>query len=302
MKPVSADVQGLEYDFVRPGETGHIGFVPATPPGSASRRRRPRRRPVARRILPRRWRTRRALPLAIALVSAIAFWAATDGGSLTRRPAPVIAHIDQLLARVGLGLSEITVTGQQMVSDRAIYDRLALSGTQSIWTVDTEAARRRLEMLPWIRKASLKRVFPDRLLVEITEHKPIAVWRDGARAFAVGANGSVLGEIEAARFARLPVIFGANAAEGAATIIDTVRRLPELNARVAIFQRVAQRRWTLLLKTGRRILLPAEGQAHALLTLLKGPEGGRLIDLDYELLDLRIPGAPAIEMRGATRR
>jgi cell division protein FtsQ len=300
VQPVSADVQGLEYDFVRPGEAAPVGFAPATLPGATHGAR--RRQPLARRILPRRWRTRRVLPLAIGLASAVVFWAATDGGSLTRRPAPVIQHIDQFLARVGLGLSEITVSGQQMVSDRAIYDRLALTGTQSIWTIDTQAARRRLETLPWIRKASLKRVFPDRLLVEITEHRPIAVWRDGARAFAVGETGSVLGEIDAARFARLPIIFGANAADGAATIIDTVRRLPELNARVALFERVAERRWTLHLKTGRRILLPAEGQAHALLTLLKGAAGARLIDLDYELLDLRIASAPALEMRGATLR
>ena len=296
---MSADVQGLEYDFVRPGETGPVGFVAAPAFPSTNRRPRPGRGPPARRILPRRWRTRRVLPLAIGFASAVAFWAATDGGSLARRPAPLVSHLDQFFARVGLGLSEITVNGQQIVSDRAVYDRLALSGTRSIWTIDTEAVRGRLEALPWIRKASLKRVFPDRLIVEISEHRPIAVWRDGTKAFAVGATGDVLGEIEASRFAQLPVIFGAEASHGAATIIDAVRRLPELNARVALFERVAQRRWTLHLKTGRRILLPADGQAHALLTLLKGPDGRRLIDLDFNTLDLRIATAPAIEMRGA---
>jgi cell division protein FtsQ len=296
---VSADVQGLEFDFVRPGETGHVAVPPPRAGRIGATPKRRRRRP--RRVLPRRWRTRRALPLAIGLVSAVAFWAATDGGAGARTPTSVVPHLDQLLERVGLGLSEIAVSGQQMVPDRAIYERLALSGTRSIWTIDTDAARRRLETVPWIEKASLKRIFPDRLLIEIKERQPVAIWRDANRAFAVGPEGGVLGEVDQTRFTRLPSVFGVKAASNAPSIIAIVRRVPELDARVALFERVAERRWTLHLKSGRRILLPADGEAHALLSLMKGPLGARLIDLDFEVLDLRVAASPAIEMRRGGR-
>ena len=161
----------------------------------------------------------------------------------------------------------------------------------------TNAARHRLETLPWFEKAALKRIFPVRLRVEIKEREPVAIWRDATRAFAVADDGRVLGAVEQSRFPRLPVVFGEKAAGDAANIIVEVRRLPELAAHVALFERVAERRWTLHLKSGRRILLPADGQAHALLSLLKGTKSNRLIDLDFEVLDLRIAARPAIEMR-----
>ncbi len=293
---MSADVQGLQFDAPFPrGARQAVAGAPVSPP-----RAKPARRLTSgktRRLLPRRWRTRRALPFAIALTAAAVFWAATDGGSQARRPMPVIPHLDQLLERVGLGLTEIAVTGQKMVSDRAIYEQLHLAGTRSIWTIDTNAARHRLETLPWIEKAALKRIFPDRLLVEITEREPVAIWRDATRAFAVAGGGQVLGAVDQGRFPRLPVVFGVKAADDAAIIIGEVRRLPELAAQVALFERVAERRWTLHLKSGCRILLPADGQAHALLSLLKGAKPNRLIDLDFEVLDLRIAARPAIEMR-----
>jgi cell division protein FtsQ len=294
---VSADVQSLPYRARFPGVAEPR--APHVAPAGQGRTKQAKRCPPTqrRRLLPRRWRMRRALPLAVALTAAVVFWAATDGGSHARRPGPIIPHLDQLLDRVGLGLSEIAVTGQQMVSDRAIYERLNLAGTRSIWTVDTDAVRRRLETLPWIEMAALKRIFPDRLLVEITERQPIAIWRDVSRAFAVGASGRVLGEVDQSRFPRLAVVFGRNAAKEAATIITGVRRLPELAARVALFERVAERRWTLHLKSGRRVLLPADGQSHALVSLMQGRKPSRLIDLDFEVLDLRIASQPAIEMR-----
>lgn len=293
---MSADVQGLQFDAPVSGG-GREAVVGARHSPPHAKRARRRKAGKARRLLPRRWRKRRALPLAIAFTAAAVFWAATDGGSHARRPMPVIPHLDQLLERVGLGLSEIAVTGQKMVSDRAIYEQLHLAGMRSIWTIDTNAARHRLETLPWIEKAALKRIFPDRLRVEIKEREPVAIWRDATRAFAVADDGRVLGAVEQSRFPRLPVVFGEKAAGDAANIIVEVRRLPELAAHVALFERVAERRWTLHLKSGRRILLPADGQAHALLSLLKGTKSNRLIDLDFEVLDLRIAARPAIEMR-----
>ena len=303
---MSADARGLEFEFVQPGEavvntrrvpacsgaTYRSGCLPSAARPSAAR-------PALR--FTRRLRTRRALPLLIGLLSALVFIVATDGGSLIRRPVPVIPHVDHFFERVGLGLSEIAFTGQQNVSDREIYARLALAGTRSIWMIDTDAARRRIEALPWVRSAALKRVFPDRLIVQITEWPPFVLWRDGTRTVAVGETGRVLGPVDPARFESLPVVYGANAAAAAPAVVRAVARLPALAPRVALYERVAERRWTLHLKSGQRIHLPSEGQSRALLMLVDGPAGSRLIDLDFQSVDLRIPDRPAIVLREARR-
>jgi len=53
----------------------------------------------------------------------------------------------------------------------------ALRGT--FFTIDLDAARQRFEAVPWVRHASVRRVWPNRLLVQVEEHRPFAAWDDG---------------------------------------------------------------------------------------------------------------------------
>jgi len=52
-----------------------------------------------------------------------------------------------------------------------------LSG--NFFTMRLEDARRVFESVPWVAAVSLRRAWPDRLLVTLTEHRAIAVWDDG---------------------------------------------------------------------------------------------------------------------------
>ncbi len=46
------------------------------------------------------------------------------------------------------------------------------------FSIDLEGIRSDLEALPWVYEASLRRIWPDRLVIEIEEQKPIAQWGD----------------------------------------------------------------------------------------------------------------------------
>jgi cell division protein FtsQ len=48
----------------------------------------------------------------------------------------------------------------------------------SFFTVDLEAVRGGFESVPWVRRATVRRVWPDRLEVTIEEHRPMALWGD----------------------------------------------------------------------------------------------------------------------------
>ena len=49
-----------------------------------------------------------------------------------------------------------------------------LSGT--FFTMDLDRARQAFEALPWVRKAVVRREFPNRLKIVLQEHKPFAYW------------------------------------------------------------------------------------------------------------------------------
>ena len=49
----------------------------------------------------------------------------------------------------------------------------------SFFTVDLEAVRESFETVPWVRRAQVRRIWPNTLLVGIEEHRPLALWGDG---------------------------------------------------------------------------------------------------------------------------
>jgi cell division protein FtsQ len=56
--------------------------------------------------------------------------------------------------------------------------RSELRGT--FFTMDLDAARAALARVPWVRAVALRRQWPRRLEIELSEHEPFARWNDGA--------------------------------------------------------------------------------------------------------------------------
>ena len=49
----------------------------------------------------------------------------------------------------------------------------------NFFTVDLAAVRESFEQVPWVRRAQVRRIWPNTLRVGIEEHQPLAVWVDG---------------------------------------------------------------------------------------------------------------------------
>lgn len=47
------------------------------------------------------------------------------------------------------------------------------------WLLDVDEVRRSLRSLAWVREAQVQRIWPDRLVVSLTEQSPQVVWRQG---------------------------------------------------------------------------------------------------------------------------
>ena len=70
----------------------------------------------------------------------------------------------------------------------SLAERLQIDPPINLFRYDTEAAEARLEASPWVKRASVKRAFPDGLSVEIVENEPAAVALIG-ELYLVGDDG-----------------------------------------------------------------------------------------------------------------
>ncbi|GAA4352440.1 cell division protein FtsQ/DivIB [Variovorax defluvii] len=61
----------------------------------------------------------------------------------------------------------------------------------NFFTVDLAKARSAFESVPWVRKAVVRREFPDKLRATLTEHVPVAHWGDEAESRLINGFGEV---------------------------------------------------------------------------------------------------------------
>ena len=47
----------------------------------------------------------------------------------------------------------------------------------NFFSIDLDAARAAFESVPWVRRATVRRVWPNQLAVELEEHQPAALWQ-----------------------------------------------------------------------------------------------------------------------------
>jgi len=64
------------------------------------------------------------------------------------------------------------------VSPEAVRAVIARRFAGNFFTVDLDEAREVFESVPWVRRASIRRIWPDTLRVRIEEQQPLALWNE----------------------------------------------------------------------------------------------------------------------------
>jgi cell division protein FtsQ len=87
---------------------------------------------------------------------------------------------------------QITVSGNRGVSREAVLQQFVQDRNHSVLLVPLDVRRADLEKIPWIEYASVQRILPNHLRVELTERTPIAFARNGGELALIDAHGVLL--------------------------------------------------------------------------------------------------------------
>lgn len=230
------------------------------------------------------------------LVGGAAFLLVSRMGTLPAS-APLSAHVDELMILAGLGVDEIHVSGYAYTDARQIFEALDLDRPTSLLRYSSEAARQRVEALPWVWRATVTRVLPDTVEVRVTERTPIALWLRDESASLVDGEGRELARVPPSTQEKLPRISGPGAPQAAARLFAALRKHPALAVRVRVSERIGKRRWSLDLDNGSRIHLPAEGETAALARLMTLADSAGLLSKPGRIVDLRVGDRIAVAVR-----
>lgn len=193
-------------------------------------------------------------------------------------------------ASLGLVLADVQVEGRKVTEREEILAALGARPGMPLLAIAPDAAKARLEALPWVHSAAVERRLPDTILVRLAERRPLALWQNQGRFELLDEAGAVIKVARPEhRFGGLPLVVGPDAPEHAPGFIETLRSAPELFPRVAAAIRIGGRRWNVRMTNGVEIQLPEIGAAEAWAQLARMDRTGNLLARNIEAVDLRLP-------------
>lgn len=230
----------------------------------------------------------------------------TAAGFLVGIAALVFAIVlVQLVLRSSLlPVREIRIGGELQKTARwqleqAIHGRIR----GNLLAIELAELRAALEGLPWVRRVSVRRIWPDRIEVELEEHHALARWGDEALVNTHGERFAA--RLAAGPAAELPVLIGPAGTE--AQVAHRYLRFAELVAplgselqRVVLTPRFG---WQLRLASGLDIMLGRDaeaGEARLARFVRVYPETLAPLARRHDYVDLRYPNGFALRVPAAS--
>lgn len=227
------------------------------------------------------------VPRFAGLYGAAAFLGATIFyGTLIGGHSPSV--VKDTTSKLGFAVGEIKISGHSETSEIDILEELGLDGGTSLIGFDTEAARQRIQKMPWVASAQVTKLYPDGLSVKVSEKAAYAIWQHQDSVSLIEASGKEIAAFGDERYVGLPLIIGEGANVKAHEIVQAMADFPGIASQVKAYALVGARRWDLQMKDGLTLKLPEKdaGSALAVAARLETEQG--LFGRDIESVDMRI--------------
>lgn len=168
---------------------------------------------------------------------------------------------------LGFRITAVQTEGQVALTDDEVLLALGVKDDTALPFLDVRAARERLMANPLVQDATVKKLYPDRLTVNLVERKPFALWQHDGKVQILAEDGTPIDEFRDSRFAHLPLVVGPSANLKARKLLDALALAPKIREETYAAVFVAERRWNLRLRSGVEVKLPETDYAAALTRL-----------------------------------
>ena len=102
---------------------------------------------------------------------------------------------------------QIELTGNHVVTREAVLKQFVEDRNRSVLRISLDLRRSQLEQIPWVESATVERILPNRIRIELTERTPVAFVRNGNEVALVDAHGVILDRPQDADF-QFPIVVG----------------------------------------------------------------------------------------------
>jgi cell division protein FtsQ len=196
----------------------------------------------------------------------------------------------------GFRITTVAINGRKQLTQDEVLAIGGVNGRSSLLFLDAATVRDKLKANPWIGEATVLKLYPGQLQIDIVERSAFALWQQDGRLSVIADDGAVLEPYVSRRFLSLPLVVGKGAETRARDFLALLTRYPQVRAatKAAVF--VGERRWNLRLKDGLDVRLPENDVGNALAALSKLDKEDRLFSRDIVAVDMRLPDRLTVQL------
>lgn len=113
---------------------------------------------------------------------------------------------DLLLSYIDSPITRVRIEGDlAYVGREAVQNSVTPYAQTQFFSADVAALRQGLEQAPWIASAEVRKIWPDLLVIRLTEQLPVARWGDNA---LLSSQGRAFTPDDVGRYTHLPRLWG----------------------------------------------------------------------------------------------
>jgi cell division protein FtsQ len=218
------------------------------------------------------------------------------GGHLEQFTSALSDSRNAMANSAGFRITTVAINGRKQLTQDEVLAIGGVNGRSSLLFLDAATVRDKLRANPWIADATILKLYPGRLQIDIVERSAFALWQQDGRLSVIADDGVVLEPYMSRRFISLPLVVGKGAETRARDFLALLARYPQVHAatKAAVF--VGERRWNLRLEDGLDIRLPENDAGKALASLSKLDKEDRLFSRDIVAIDMRLPDRLTVQL------
>jgi cell division protein FtsQ len=218
------------------------------------------------------------------------------GGHLEEFTSALSDTRNAIANSAGFRITAVIINGRKQLTQDEVLASGGVNGRSSLLFLDAATVRDKLKANPWIADATVLKLYPGQLQIDIVERSAFALWQQDGRLSVIADDGAVLEPYVSRRFVALPLVVGKGAETRARDFLALLARYPQVNSvtKAAIF--VGERRWNLRLKDALDIRLPETDVGNALASLSKLDREEKLFSRDIVAIDMRLPDRLTVQL------
>ena len=194
-------------------------------------------------------------------------------------------------------IKHIKVIDSQQSKETDIREKIS-NLSDNLLLLDKQILQNEIEQVPWVKRANIKKIFPNKIQVQVIENDPYAIFLNEGVPFLIDLDGTIITQISDQSIDTSMIqILGEKANENLESLIKSINiHFPELLNDIKSLEYIELRRWNMKLKRDLKIKFPDEKIDQSIINLKRLFVEQNVTESNIIEIDLRIHGRASVKV------